>query len=445
MLMLGDPVTAEEAQSTFGQFLLEKLIDAGLVAWAEAGRLVSPFRMVIGNGLYIVCDDLMLGENAVMGAGDTTNTLCRASHPTHSIERMLDLGCGAGSCALLFASRVGHVVGTDINSRAITLSKVNAALNGMTNLDFREGDLFAPVEGEAFDLIVSQPPYYARPEGVAGRTFLYGGPRGDEFPLRVLSQVPRYLSPIGRAVLLVEWPDIEGEPLEDRVRAVVPAREANVLFMPYPSRGVDDYCTRYAAIEHPDLSEDFAREAVLRREHLEKMGIRGLTMAFIVIQRNAEGLRWSSTFDVPARDAHSVTSAQIDKLVAGRDLLAAGRPKLMTACLRAPEGTVFARECSSGQPDRPKFSARFPHEALVGTLELSSGTLLLLTLLDESPNVRSAVQRFAEREAVTFDEASERLLPALEEALLAGMLEVWRDKPAATPPSGVDSSRDIAG
>ena len=60
----------------------------------------------------------------------------------------------------------------------------------------------------------------------------------------------------------------------------------------------------------------------------------------------------------------------------------------------------------------------------MGTVALSSGALLLLTLLDEAPDVRSAVQRFAERETLTFDEASERLLPALEEALLAGMLEV---------------------
>ena len=50
--------------------------------------------------------------------------------------------------------------------------------------------------------------------------------------------------------------------------------------------------------------------------------------------------------------------------------------------------------------NQPKFAAHFPHEALVGTVELSSGTLLLLTLLDEAPDVRTALQRFAEREAL---------------------------------------------
>ena len=36
----------------------------------------------------------------------------------------------------------------------------NAALNGIANVEFRAGDLFEPVNGERFDLIVSQPPYY---------------------------------------------------------------------------------------------------------------------------------------------------------------------------------------------------------------------------------------------------------------------------------------------
>jgi hypothetical protein len=85
----------------------------------------------------------------------------------------------------------------------------------------------------------------------------------------------------------LEWPDIDGE---DRVRAAVPSRDANVLLLEYPSRGMDDYCTRYAAIGHRKLGEDLVREAVLRREHFEKMGIRGLTMTLIVIQWNAEGL-----------------------------------------------------------------------------------------------------------------------------------------------------------
>jgi SAM-dependent methyltransferase len=424
MLMICDPVTSEQAQLALGDLPLEKLIDAGLVGSAADGWFVSPFYLNIVNGFYVICDDLTRGEDAVMGAGETTKCLCRASHPSHPIERALDLGCGAGTGALLFADRVTHIVGIDINPRAITLSRVNAALNGITNVDFREGDLFSPVEGETFDLIFSQPPYVAQPTGVEPRTFLYGGPRGDELPLKVLARLPRYLRPSGRAVILVEWPEIGEAPLEERVRAALPAKDLNVLILKYPSANPDDYCTGFAGMEHPQFDDDFERKAWLRRDHFEKMKIRALTMTLIVIERRPETHVWIETFEIPAQNADEVKGARIDQLIAARSLLAAGRPDLLAARLRVPEGTIFAREYTLSKPDAPRFTARFPSDALVGTVELNSGALLLLSLLHEAPDVRSAVERFAARETLTFEEAMERITPGVENALLAGMLEV---------------------
>jgi SAM-dependent methyltransferase len=423
MLMLDDPVSVEDARLALGMPLLDALTEAGLIVTAEDGGLVSPFNLVAANRLYLISDHLTRGEDAVMGASSATGALCQASQPGRSVERMLDLGCGAGSCALLLASRASSVVATDINARAITLSKINAALNGISNVDFREGDLFGPVEGETFDLIVCQPPWFARPEGVEERVFLFGGARGDELSLRILRQLPRYLGPGGRAVLLVEWPLLDGEPLEDRVAAAVTPADGNVLLLKYPPRDLDDYCTRYAAIEHPQLGADFGRAAMHRREHLENMGIRGLMVTLVVIQRNAEGLRWSGALDVPAQDSDCVNSARIDKLVAARDLLAAGVPRLLTTRLQVPEGTVFAKEYRLGKPVPPKVSARFPPETLVGTVELGPGAQLLLTLLNEAPDVQSAVRRYAEGETLTFEQALGRLLPPMKEALRAGMLE----------------------
>ena len=423
MLMLDDPVSVEDARLALGMPLLDTLTEAGLIVTADDGGLVSPFNLVVANRLYLISDDLTRGADAVMGASSTTGTLCQASQPERSVERMLDLGCGAGSCALLLASRASSVVASDINARAITLSKVNAALNGIGNVDFREGDLFAPVQGETFDLIVCQPPWFARPEGVEERVFLFGGARGDELSLRILKQLPRYLGTGGRAVLLVEWPLLDGEPLEDRVAAAVTPADGNVLLLKYPARDLDEYCTRYAAIEHPQLGADFARAAMHRREHLENIGIRGLMVTLVVIQRNSKGLRWSGAVDVPAQDSDWVTSARIDKLVAARDLLAGAGEELLTTRLRVPEGTVSAREYRLGKPVPPKVSARFSHEALVGTVELGPGAQLLLTLLNEAPDVESAIRRYAEGESLPFDTALGRLLPPMKEALRAGMLE----------------------
>ena len=71
------------------------------------------------------------------------------------------------------------MIGTDINPRAIALARANATLNGIGNVEFRAGNLYEPVQGDEFDLIVSQPPYYPALPG-SEKTFLHGGPRGDE-------------------------------------------------------------------------------------------------------------------------------------------------------------------------------------------------------------------------------------------------------------------------
>ena len=60
----------------------------------------------------------------------------------------LDLGTGSGVQAFLAARHSGHVVGLDLNPRALRLARLNAALNGVENVDWRQGDLFEPVRDE---------------------------------------------------------------------------------------------------------------------------------------------------------------------------------------------------------------------------------------------------------------------------------------------------------
>jgi len=74
--------------------------------------------------------------------------------------RVLDLGTGSGVCALAAARHSRHVVAVDINPAAVRCARVNALLNGQeARIDVRHGDLFAPVEGERFDLVLFNPPF----------------------------------------------------------------------------------------------------------------------------------------------------------------------------------------------------------------------------------------------------------------------------------------------
>lgn len=77
-------------------------------------------------------------------------------------ESVLDLGCGYGPIGLAIAAAVegARVVMTDVNRRAVALARGNAARNGV-RVDVREGPLYEPVTGLAFDHIASNPPIRA--------------------------------------------------------------------------------------------------------------------------------------------------------------------------------------------------------------------------------------------------------------------------------------------
>ncbi|MEK0317543.1 class I SAM-dependent methyltransferase [Cohnella sp. 56] len=78
-------------------------------------------------------------------------------------DRVLDVGCGYGPIGLTAARLVprGHVTMLDVNERAVALSRENAALNGIGNVEIMESDLYSAVWGRTFDVILSNPPIRA--------------------------------------------------------------------------------------------------------------------------------------------------------------------------------------------------------------------------------------------------------------------------------------------
>jgi release factor glutamine methyltransferase len=133
---------------------------------------------------------------------------------------VLDLCTGTGILGLTAARLGARATAVDLSRRAALNARLNARLNGLA-LEVLRGDLFEPVRGRRFDLIVSNPPYIPAPPGDRPRGEARAwdaGPRGREFLDHICDRAPEHLHPGGR-VLLVHSSLARPEETEHRLAA----------------------------------------------------------------------------------------------------------------------------------------------------------------------------------------------------------------------------------
>lgn len=153
----------------------------------------------------------------VLGIGGASSTLASWT-PRTRVARALDVGTGCGVQALHLSGHADAVVATDLSRRALGYAAFNAALN-QADWDLREGSFLEPVAGEAFDLVVSNPPFVITPRSAGVPLYEYrdGGAAGDAVVEALTKGVGAHLAPGGVAQLLGNWETAAGQDWRERL------------------------------------------------------------------------------------------------------------------------------------------------------------------------------------------------------------------------------------
>lgn len=230
---------------------------------------------------------LPLPADYVMGVGGATQTLLELT-PSRHVGRALDIGCGCGVQSLfLNASRI---IGTDVDERALEAANASCHLSGFHRVDtdvwrngdsiieFREGSLLDPVEGQRFDLIVANPPFVIEGAGHVHRDSPFAG---DDLVRELLTQLPEYLNAHGRAIILACWLHPTDRQWQRRLLEWMP-RDVSVWIAQREVLDVEEYVEVWAADAGLDAAE---RLKWLAR--LEGLDVEAIGFGWIVLERSS--------------------------------------------------------------------------------------------------------------------------------------------------------------
>ncbi len=190
-----DRPLSEEERTVYRRLLKERSTGRPLqhLTGKQAFRRLD-LRMA--DGVFIPRSETELLVEAVLG-------WLRARE---GVADVLEIGTGSGAiCVSLAVEAPGTTVwSTDISEEALALAAANASAHGVEDcVHLVHGDLFSPAPaGQAFDVIVSNPPYVPSGEidSLASevrdhepRAALDGGPAGLDFYRRIISEAGRRL------------------------------------------------------------------------------------------------------------------------------------------------------------------------------------------------------------------------------------------------------------
>ena len=192
-------------------YLMKRIYIRGIPFYVDE-RVIVP-RSYIGE---LMMSGLFAGEASLSGDPER-------------VGAVLDLCTGSGCLAILAADAFPNadIDAVELSADALEVARINIDDHDLVNrINLLRGDLFDPVEGQTYDVIISNPPYVAEaeveafaPEYAHEPVMAHlGGEDGLDLVRRILAESAAHLNPgggllceigTGRGILEDEYPQLD--------------------------------------------------------------------------------------------------------------------------------------------------------------------------------------------------------------------------------------------
>ncbi len=286
----GLPVERDQAQRTFHPLGLDSLIESGLL-YEEDNKVNARFRAQRYNDLICFSDFLQweTDKGFVLSIGPAGNYLALLTI-RRPAESTLDLGCGCGIQSLLAARFSNKVIATDINPRALALTRLNAELNDIHNIETRQGSYFEPVKDQYFDLIVANLPYVITPE----KRLIYRtvDQPGDTGTRELLKEIPSHLNEGGFAQVLINWIHNKDQDPSEPIQGTIENTNVDAWLIHNGSKEPDQYAELWLKQQIQENPHKAQKTKQNWSRWYQKNKIEQIALGAITLRRRSNSRNW---------------------------------------------------------------------------------------------------------------------------------------------------------
>jgi methylase of polypeptide subunit release factors len=431
------PVAVDELESALAPLSAAELEELRVVQRAERDvhatvRLVPHMELLLAGNRYP--DENPDGTPADYVATVTAPSAILAALTVRTAVRMaLDVGTGSGVQAIWAARHCERVVAVDVNRRALNIAAFNARLNGIENIELREGSLFEPVAGERFDLILCNAPYVISPD--TRYAFRDGGLPSDGFSERLVRETPEHLEEGAFAHLLIGWL-LKGDDWAARPRSWIEDSGCDAWLL----QGVSRDPVTHASVWNDELAGDRKAYAnTLERwvAYMRELGADAVIEGALVLRRRSGVRNWFRADRIP-QGQPSPASDHVRRVFDARDHLTAlaDDDALLDESPRVVERVRVEQELSLAAGGYVVESMTLVLEEGLGfRAGIDQNTASLVPFLDGTRTLRDAIDSAARARGVDVDDHPAFIRGALElvkTMLELGFLDRGRDNSATS-------------